>query len=81
MYFEHVCVSHKNRILKGTLYYRLMSYFLIVMLIPLLMLTLTYFSAGNRTIGRNLVEQGELAIDRAAIRLKRLSNHIVIKRM
>ncbi|MFA6707523.1 MAG: sensor histidine kinase [Sphaerochaetaceae bacterium] len=60
----------KNRILKGTLYYRLMSYFLIVMLIPLLMLTLTYFSAGNRTIGRNLVEQGELAIDRAAIRLK-----------
>jgi two-component system sensor histidine kinase YesM len=63
-------VRAKPTILAGTLFFRLMNYFLIVMVIPLALLSITYLTTGNRALVRNLSEQGILAADRAANRLK-----------
>ena len=53
-----------------SLFFRLILYFIVVMFIPLILISFAYITAGNRTIMRNLTQQGEQDIARVGIRFK-----------
>ncbi|PKL10841.1 MAG: hypothetical protein CVV52_16395, partial [Spirochaetae bacterium HGW-Spirochaetae-8] len=53
-----------------SLFSRLILYFIIVMFIPITLLSFYYLSTGRRTLMRNLTEQGEMNIRRAADRFR-----------
>ena len=62
--------NHKRSVLYGSLFYRLISYFLIVMIIPLVVLSVYYVAAGNNAITKNLSDQNEMATVRIADQVK-----------
>lgn len=78
-YTELAMGKKKQKPLTGTLIYRLMMYFLIVITLPLALLGFIYLTAGNETIVRNLSEQGGLAADQAALKLEEIIAHYLQK--
>jgi two-component system, sensor histidine kinase YesM len=50
----------------STLFSRLILYFIVVMLIPIILLSIYYIATGKRTLMRNLSEQGDVNIIQAA---------------
>lgn len=56
----------------SSLFFRLMLFFSIVMLVPVLLLAFAYVATGSRALENNLAEQGDNAIRNTAVRMQRL---------